>query len=444
MKKRVLECVRGALNKLALIAFVSANVIPASADVSSYYTPPAYGGTMLAPAMAYQDPSLIFQNQAALNIYNSGGSSLGQLPPGAVFQTQMMHDPLAYVLSQPTMNYPAFFGTAAQMPTAMGPMVPASLEQSAMLANGTTLPMNTDFYIPPAEFSYEKIRAIGARASDDDELNKMIADSIFGDDRDNDDDDSEPSSSRTHTYSRYSNLRPNEVARESSRNYQNAVSGLYSTRSNAYQVARARVESRPAFDLQANGPFKIVGPTCDCRSRGMACVITGTFGTHRKANKKTHAHNHAGIDVGGGRGTPIVAAADGRVTIAYRSDTYGNTLDIEHAGRYMTRYAHMTKFTVTPGQYVRAGDIIGYMGNTGSVAGKTGVHLHFETCKLQSGETRCHAGNVVNPLPYMSSNGSINQNNQLNKSCSAVGSSQATTAPAYNSSSSSRAKRSVR
>jgi murein DD-endopeptidase MepM/ murein hydrolase activator NlpD len=85
---------------------------------------------------------------------------------------------------------------------------------------------------------------------------------------------------------------------------------------------------------------------------------------------------HNGIDVGAPSGTPIVAANDGTIiTRAYNSG-YGNYIVIDHGGRQATLYAHMSRFANNKvGDGVKRGDIIGYVGSTGT---STGPHLHFE------------------------------------------------------------------
>ncbi len=85
---------------------------------------------------------------------------------------------------------------------------------------------------------------------------------------------------------------------------------------------------------------------------------------------------HAGGDMGAPSGTPIHAAADGTVVIASVRGGYGNAVVIDHGNSLGTVYAHQSRLTVTPGQVVKRGDVIGYVGSTGL---STGPHLHFET-----------------------------------------------------------------
>ncbi len=84
---------------------------------------------------------------------------------------------------------------------------------------------------------------------------------------------------------------------------------------------------------------------------------------------------HNGLDFTAPKGTPVYATGDGKVSIAQRSSTYGNVVYIDHGYQFETRYAHMTKYIVSAGQNVTRGQIIGYVGDTGT---SVGAHLHYE------------------------------------------------------------------
>lgn len=105
------------------------------------------------------------------------------------------------------------------------------------------------------------------------------------------------------------------------------------------------------------------------------------------------ARGHKGMDIAGPWGTPIVAAADGQVIEANATDSWGYSWGyyvlIYHNGTYSTRYAHMSSVAVSTGQYVTAGTIIGYEGNTGN---SFGAHLHFEVYEN---------GTRVDPAPFL-------------------------------------------
>jgi murein DD-endopeptidase MepM/ murein hydrolase activator NlpD len=99
---------------------------------------------------------------------------------------------------------------------------------------------------------------------------------------------------------------------------------------------------------------------------------------------------HAGVDLGAAWGTPIVAAADGKVISAGWAGGYGRAVAIAHAEGVETKYGHMSRIVAYPGELVRRGEVIGYVGSSGL---STGPHLHFEVMKN---------GHPVNPLSVKS------------------------------------------
>lgn len=103
-------------------------------------------------------------------------------------------------------------------------------------------------------------------------------------------------------------------------------------------------------------------------------LISSGFG-YRRDPFNGRAAMHSGLDFKGATGTPIYAAAKGRVTFVGRKGGYGNTVEITHGNGLMTRYAHMSKFNAKVGQQVLPGQTIGAIGSTGR---STGPHLHFE------------------------------------------------------------------
>lgn len=84
---------------------------------------------------------------------------------------------------------------------------------------------------------------------------------------------------------------------------------------------------------------------------------------------------HAGIDLRAPRGTPILAAADGRVKFSGYSGDYGHMIVIDHGNGIETAYAHNSRNVVGEGQSVKQGQIVGRVGRTGNA---TGNHVHFE------------------------------------------------------------------
>jgi murein DD-endopeptidase MepM/ murein hydrolase activator NlpD len=85
---------------------------------------------------------------------------------------------------------------------------------------------------------------------------------------------------------------------------------------------------------------------------------------------------HAGVDFGAPIGTPVHAASDGTVVAAGPASGYGNWIKITHPGGVSTVYGHISRWTVTVGQPVSAGQVVAYSGDEGR---STGPHLHFET-----------------------------------------------------------------
>lgn len=102
--------------------------------------------------------------------------------------------------------------------------------------------------------------------------------------------------------------------------------------------------------------------------------ITSNFG-NRDAPTAGASTNHQGLDIGAAAGTPIYAAASGTIEVATSNNSYGNYVMVNHGSGTTTVYAHMESMTVSSGQYVTQGQIIGYVGSTGIT---TGPHLHYE------------------------------------------------------------------
>ena len=84
---------------------------------------------------------------------------------------------------------------------------------------------------------------------------------------------------------------------------------------------------------------------------------------------------HPVIDISAPRGTKILAPADGVVVAVGRRRAYGKAIIIEHGHGTLTRYGHLDSYNVRPGQRVRRGDVIGFVGNTGR---SNAPHLHYE------------------------------------------------------------------
>ncbi len=84
---------------------------------------------------------------------------------------------------------------------------------------------------------------------------------------------------------------------------------------------------------------------------------------------------HAGQDIAAPRGTPVVATADGVVTLAGTQNGYGNVVYINHGDGFSTRYGHLSRILAVAGQEIKRGETLGEVGSTGR---STGPHLHYE------------------------------------------------------------------
>lgn len=111
-------------------------------------------------------------------------------------------------------------------------------------------------------------------------------------------------------------------------------------------------------------------------------VLTSGFGWR-------HGRHHDGLDLSAKTGTPIYAAASGKVIFSKRFAGYGNLLVVKHANDYFTAYAHVDRIIVSEGKTVKQGQQIATVGRTGRA---TGPHLHFEVHKRTE---------TVNPLEIL-------------------------------------------
>lgn len=130
-------------------------------------------------------------------------------------------------------------------------------------------------------------------------------------------------------------------------------------------VARTTTTTRVALEGTTSAP--ITGKPLIMPTRG---VVTQGYHSYHRA-----------VDIADRSKPPIWAAAAGTVVKASSGTWgggYGNHVIIDHGNGMQTLYAHMDYLTVSEGQYVTQGEVIGRMGNTGRVYGVTGIHLHFE------------------------------------------------------------------
>ncbi len=123
--------------------------------------------------------------------------------------------------------------------------------------------------------------------------------------------------------------------------------------------------------------------------------LTSTFG-YRYHPFTGYRLLHEGLDIANKPWTPVYVTADGLVKEVSSRSHFGNLIKVSHLnGEIVTYYAHLNKASVVEGQYVKRGELIGYMGNTGR---STGPHLHYEV----------HLnGRPVNPMSFILSTDQI-------------------------------------
>jgi murein DD-endopeptidase MepM/ murein hydrolase activator NlpD len=116
--------------------------------------------------------------------------------------------------------------------------------------------------------------------------------------------------------------------------------------------------------------------------------LTGTYGGRSDPFTGERGF-HQGLDISTNKGSPVFATADGRVDSASYTGDYGNLVVLRHDFGLSTRYGHLSRFNVKPGQSVHRGDVIGFVGSTGR---STGSHVHYEILAN---------GKLLNPLQLL-------------------------------------------
>src|SRR5215210_3679641 len=129
--------------------------------------------------------------------------------------------------------------------------------------------------------------------------------------------------------------------------------------------------------------------TTTVRGCGSTTIVRPVSGPVTSDFGPRWGRNHDGLDIGASIGTPVRAAACGTVSLAGQQSGYGNIVCVTHTSQFTTCYAHLSRFGVSSGARVQQGQVIGYVGCTGSC---TGPHLHFETRVNRQAQ---------NPRPYL-------------------------------------------
>jgi murein DD-endopeptidase MepM/ murein hydrolase activator NlpD len=139
----------------------------------------------------------------------------------------------------------------------------------------------------------------------------------------------------------------------------------------------------------------------DLLSAGVQIPVEGVDASSLRdsfLNSRGRHAQHLAIDIGAPKGTPVLAAADGQIEQIRRENRGGNSLYQKDAsGKYLLYYCHLSRYvkTIRPGDKVKKGDVIAYVGATGHVIG--GSHLHFSITRLPEDDDNFKAGVAVNP-----------------------------------------------
>jgi len=156
-----------------------------------------------------------------------------------------------------------------------------------------------------------------------------------------------------------------------------ATQALTSKRASALAAAKAKVEA-------AEKKARESATRCEIMLTGYH--ITATFGQ----GGSRWARNHTGTDFAAPIGTPIHSVMKGVVIFANWAGPYGRQVQVRHEDGTVTWYNHMSKFSVSVGETVYAGDQVGAVGMTGNT---TGPHLHFEV--------HPDGGDAIDPMPWL-------------------------------------------
>lgn len=174
-------------------------------------------------------------------------------------------------------------------------------------------------------------------------------------------------------------------------------------------TVRLAAQARSLQELEKVATRKSDMLTCIPAIRPLKNMYSVTSGFGRRYHpilKRLRAHT--GVDITAPKGTPVYATADGTVSGESTGGGYGITVVINHGYTYKTLYAHLSKKAVKPGQKVKRGQVIGYVGSTGM---SSGSHLHYEVIKN---------GQRVNPVYYFNSNITPEEYNKILKSSKRV------------------------
>ncbi len=197
----------------------------------------------------------------------------------------------------------------------------------------------------------------------------------------------------------------------------NTTSEIFAGKTGTLTAARSKFDySRPSessrFSVNTGGPLLSENTDEDAEIEGQLQMIITTsdaanipsmwavmgkinneFGFRRNPFGGRTYEFHAGMDIDGERGDPIIAPANGTVVKAGWQGGYGNLVEIDHKNGLVTRYGHLSRIEVAVGDEMTRGQLMGYVGSTGR---STGPHLHYE---LRLGDRPINPRRFLPPEP---------------------------------------------
>jgi len=163
------------------------------------------------------------------------------------------------------------------------------------------------------------------------------------------------------------------------------LGGLGGTAAGTLAVPAATAVAAPA------APAAVAPAAASAATTPLEVPVSGTVTSLVGAGCSSARPTHTGVDISAPIGRPVYAAADGVARPYPDTTTYGLYVDVVHSEGWRTRYAHLSRQLVLPGQAVRRGQLIGLVGVTGNT---TGPHLHWEVR-----DTRGPRAEINGPLP---------------------------------------------
>lgn len=167
-------------------------------------------------------------------------------------------------------------------------------------------------------------------------------------------------------------------------------------------------DTLPATDFAASTPVPGLVNEADStalRARGLLIPVAGIgAGQLRDSfyDGRSEGRTHEALDIMAAGGTPVLAAADGKIVRLFRSDRGGITLyELDSSGLYVYYYAHLQRYAddISEGKTLTRGEVIAYVGDTGN-AGAGNYHLHFAISK-PAAPGKWNGGTPINPYPIL-------------------------------------------